>query len=241
MAQEHMLQSVMIMISDKPRRHLIVEVPLFAHHTILEHLGISATQQHLPVIVALNHQVVGLSHIVGGPLCNDTHISRHDKALALKFDTESHTLDIVQRLKCGNLHIHYAERYLLENRHMVITNATADAAALQHLSHNAHRTIDTTMASTHSRIQATHVILMGVGEQDALDHVAAHTVALQFDKGLVQRGNILTLGILFLAVILNGFPNTSINEDATTRGPQVGTIPTTATTQAHKAQALTPV
>ena len=94
------------------------------------------------------------------------------------------------------------------------------------------------MASIDSRVQATHVILVGMGQQDTLDHVAAHSVAFELGKGLIEGGDILAFGVFLLAVVLDRLAYAGIDEDAAARCSQVGTVTAAAAAQAHKAQPL---
>ena len=213
-------------------------MPLVAHDTVLEHLRIMAVGEHLQVIIALNHQVVGTAHIMGRAVGNHTHIGSDDKTLALVLDAEAHALDVMTGLKSGDFHVQNPERYLLENGHMVVADAAADAAPLQHLAHHAHRAVDAAPAGTHGGIQAAHVVLVGMGEQDALDHVGHDAVALQLGEGLVEREGVLPLGILFLAVILHRLPDAGIDEDTATRSAQVSTVAAAATAETNEAQSL---
>jgi len=225
-------------LGDKPGGDLIVQVALLTHDAVLEHLRITTCEQHVPVIVALNHQVIGAAHVVCRPLGDDAHICGHDKALALILDAESHTLDIVLGLKCRDFQVHHPEGNFLEHRHMMIADAATDAATLQHLGHDAHRAEHATVAGAPSGIQAAHVVLVGMGKQDALDHVTAHAVTLEFSQRQVECRHILPLWVFLLAVILNGFPDAGIDQDASARGAQISTITAATTAQADKTQAL---
>ena len=83
------------------------------------------------------------------------------------------------------------------------------------------------------------MVLVGVGQQNALDHITAHAVAFQLVKRLVQCRHILTQGVLFLAMILDWLPDSGINENAAARRAQIGAVATAAATETHEAQSLT--
>ena len=120
----------------------------------------------------------------------------------------------------------------------MILDAAADAATLKHLCHYAHSTENAATASADGRVQATHVVLMGMSEQDSFNHLTANAIALQFDKGLVQRGNILALRVFLLAMVLDWFADACIDENAATGCSQVGTVAAASAAEAHKAQPL---
>ena len=60
-------------------RHHIVEVPFLATHAILEILGIMPAVEHAAVIVALNHEILGLPHVVVGAGRDDARVGSHHK------------------------------------------------------------------------------------------------------------------------------------------------------------------
>ena len=225
------------MLGDKLCRNLIIQVAFFTLHTVLEHCWILALLQHLQVIVTFDHQVVGTAHVVGCAVGNDAHVGRHDKVFPLIFDVKTHALHVMACLKSRDFHIRHPEGNLLENGDMVILDAARDAAALQQLAHHTHRTIDAATASAHCRIQATHVVLMGMGEQYALDHLTRHSVTFQCGKRFIQIEDIL-LALLAFTLGLGRRFDARINKDATKRRTQIGTVAAAATAQAHETQSL---
>jgi len=227
----------MVMFGDKLCRHFVVKMTHVAHDTRLEIAGILAVFQHLTVIVTLNHQIVGEVHIVGRALGDGAHVGSHNKTLPLILDAEAHALNIVARFKGSNLHVQHTERDLLENRHMKVLDAAGDAATLQQLAHHAHRAIDAAPAAAHRRIETTHVVLVGMGKQDAPDHLARHAIALQFGKGLVQVEDII-LALFALAFGLGRRLDARIDENAATRSSQICAVATAAAAETHETQSL---
>ena len=226
------------MLGHKLGGYLVVEVAFLAHDAVFEHIGIGALQQHFTVVVALDHQVIGAAHVMGCALGDDACIGSHHKAFSLIFDAETDALHVVQGLKGCDFHVHDPERYFLEDGDMTVSDAARDAASLQQLAHHTHRAENAALAPAHRGIQGAHVVLMGMCEQHAFDHVGRYAVALKFGQCLVKCGDVLPFGILFLAVILHRLPDACIDEDTATRGAQVGTVATAAATEADETQSL---
>ena len=107
--------------------------------------------------------MIGLAHVVGCTLGDNTRVGGNYKALSLILNAESHTLDVVTGLKGGNLHIQHAEGDFLENGHMAVGDASRDAATLQQLAHHPHSAIDAALAAAHGRVETAHVVLVGMG------------------------------------------------------------------------------
>ena len=81
------------------------------------------------------------------------------------------------------------------------------------------------------------MVLVGMGQEHALDHLARHAVALELGKGLVQVEDVI-VALLALAFGLGRRLDARVDEDSATRRPQVGTVAAAAAAEAHEAQPL---
>ena len=133
MVEKHEFQFRCPNVGNKLCRHFIVEVPAASLHACLQIGGIFAGEQHVAVVVALNHQVLGLAHVEICARGDFALVGRHHKPMSTAFHHKTATVfAIVRLLECGDGHTCHRERNFVENGFVVFFNAIRNAMLAEH-------------------------------------------------------------------------------------------------------------
>ena len=85
----------MVVFTHKLCCQRVVQMPCIAAYPRLEELGIAACVEHGAVVVRLDHEEVGLCHVVFGAWGDDTHVGGNDKLPVVPCDGEAHVVGAV--------------------------------------------------------------------------------------------------------------------------------------------------
>ena len=89
--------------------------------------------EHGVVVVALDHEVVGLGHVVGGAIGDNPHVGAHDEALVAGLDAEAHVVEgVVAGLEGGDGHAGELEGDFLEHLLVVVADAPRHVVVHEH-------------------------------------------------------------------------------------------------------------
>ena len=131
-AEEYILEVVGDMLSEKSGCVAIVEVSALGADTSLEIFGIRTICEHMIVVVGFDHQVVGLTHIVSGAVGDGSDVGGEHKSAGVEFDGESHIVAaVVRHIEGRDLKIGHLKGYLLEDRYMILFDASGDGVSAQ--------------------------------------------------------------------------------------------------------------
>ena len=157
--------------------------------------------EHSPVVVALNHQEVGLADVELGALGDFPHVGGHHEIMPPSLDKEAHIVGgVMGSVEGGDSHSRHFERNLLEDVHVVVLDAAGDIVVAQHPFEQLRSAIDAhVLVGAHDFVGVAHMVGVVVSENNSAYHIRRNTVARQHlehrlgvDAGIDEHA---TLGI----------------------------------------------
>ena len=172
-AEEHIAERGAENLLEEVGRHRVVEVSALGGYPGPQIKRVGAVVEHIAVVVALDHDILSLTHVVVHTVGDTSEVGGHGKSVGAMGDEVAAVVGaIVAHIEGGDFKIANLEGELLVQRLMVVLDASGDAVPPEQSVESFGGAIYADMGVfAHDGIHVSHMVAMVVGEEDAFDVV----------------------------------------------------------------------